>query len=266
MAALSELRQQACRQAAHQLLAKIKVGSPDEIDLEVLAYAAGKLLIEEGGLDTAEGRIVASPGGGGVIRIRTGLNPGRNRFTAAHEIGHYVLHPLVPLDRQHTARDFTIWNVASEEAEANVFAAELLMPEFLFKPRSRGKNPSLALLDSLAAEFKCSLMATIFQYVHYTNEQVALVVSENGSISWVKRAKNFWPRTVTGKIRAHTAAGERYSGKSGDTGKMVRSPVYAWLANFENDHDHDIMEDTRYIDYYDRMITLLWLKDDLEER
>jgi hypothetical protein len=47
---------------------------------------------------------------------------------------------------------------------------------------------------------------------------------------------------------------------------MVRSPVYAWLANFENDQDHDIMEDTRYIDYYDRMITLLWLKDDLEER
>ena len=40
MAALSELRQQACRQAAHELLAKIKVGSPDEIDLEVLAYAA----------------------------------------------------------------------------------------------------------------------------------------------------------------------------------------------------------------------------------
>src|SRR6266446_1799501 len=158
MAALSELRQQACRQAAHELLAKIKVGSPDEIDLEVLAYAAGKLLIEVGGLDTAEGRIVASPGSGGVIRIRSGLNPGRTRFTAAHEIGHYVLHPLVPHDRQHTARDFTIWNVASEEAEANVFAAELLMPEFLFKPRSRGKNPSLALLDSLAAEFKCSLM------------------------------------------------------------------------------------------------------------
>ena len=266
MAALTEIRQQACRQAAHELLAKIKVGSPDEIDLEVLAYAAGKLLIEVGGLNTAEGRIVASPGGGGVIRVRTGLNPGRARFTVAHEIGHYVLHPLIPHDRQHTARDFTIWNDASEEAEANVFAAELLMPEFLFKPRFRGKIPSLALLDSLAVEFKCSLMATIFQYVHYTNEQVALVVSDGGNISWVKRAKNFWPRILTGKIQAHTAAGERLSGKAGDTEKMVRSPVYAWLSNFENDHAHDIMEDTRYIDYYDRMITLLWLKDDMEER
>lgn len=266
MAALSEIRQQVCRQTARNLLAKIKVGSPLEIDLEVLAYAAGELLIEEGGLDTAEGRIVASPGGGGFIRVRTGLNPARARFTVAHEIGHYVMHPLVPHDRQHTARDFTIWNDASEEAEANVFAAELLMPEFLFKPRSRGKSPSLALLDSLAEEFNCSLMATAFQYVHYTNEQVALVVSEGDSISWVKRAKDFWPRIMMGKIQPHSAAGERLSGKAGDTGKMVRSPVYAWLSNFENDRDHDIMEDTRFLEYYDRMVTLLWMKEELEER
>jgi Zn-dependent peptidase ImmA (M78 family) len=266
MPPLSDIRQQACRQAARDLLTKIKVGSPQEIDLEVLAYAAGELLIEEGGLNTAEGRIVASPGAGGIIRVKTGLNPGRTRFTVAHEIGHYVLHPLIPHDRQHTARDFTIWNDASEEAEANVFAAELLMPEFLFKPNTRGKIPSLRLLDSLAEEFKCSLMATTFQYVHYTNEQVALVVSDGGTISWVKRAKNFWPRILMGKIQPHSAAGELLSGKAGDTGKMVRSPVYAWLSNFENDRDHDIMEDTRYIEYYDRMITLLWLKDDLEER
>src|SRR5437870_2910513 len=80
MAALSEIRQQVCRQAARDLLAKIKVASPQEIDLEVLAYAAGELLIEEGGLDTAEGLIVASPGGGGIIRVRTGLHPARARF------------------------------------------------------------------------------------------------------------------------------------------------------------------------------------------
>src|ERR1039457_5026353 len=114
----SQLRQQACRQAARDLLAKVKIGSPQEIDLEVLAYTAGGLLIEEGGLDTAEGRIVASPGKGGSIRVKAGLNRGRTRFTIAHEIGHFVLHPLVPHDRQHSARDFTIWDDASEEAEA----------------------------------------------------------------------------------------------------------------------------------------------------
>lgn len=266
MPPLSEIRQQACRQAARNLLAKVKVEAPQEIDLEVLAYAAGELLIEHGGLDTAEGRLVASPGKGGIIRVKTGLNPRRDRFTVAHEIGHYALHPLVPHDRQHTATDFTIWHDASEEAEANVFAAELLMPEFLFRPRSRGKNPSLALLDSLAEEFRCSFMATAFQYVHYTNEQVALVVSEGDQICWVKKAKDFWPRVLMGKVQPHSAAGELVSGKAGDTGKMVRSPVYAWLSNFENDREHDIMEDTRNLDYYNRIVTLLWMKEELDER
>jgi hypothetical protein len=46
---------------------------------------------------------------------------------------------------------------------------------------------------------------------------------------------------------------------------MVRTPVYAWLPDFENDARHDIMEDSRYLEWYDRTITLLWMKDDLEE-
>jgi Zn-dependent peptidase ImmA (M78 family) len=247
------------------LLAKVKIGSPQEIDLEVLAYTAGGLLIEEGGLDTAEGRIVASPGKGGSIRVKAGLNRGRTRFTIAHEIGHFVLHPLVPHDRQHSARDFTIWHDASEEAEANIFAAELLMPEFLFKPRCRGQVPSLALLDGIAQDFSASTMATAFQYINYTNEQVALVVSQGKQIKWSHRSKDFWPRIRTGDLQPHSGAAERISGKSGDTGKMVRTPVYAWLAEFENDSRHDIMEDSRYLDWYDRTISLLWMKDDLDE-
>ena len=262
---LSELRQQECRRAAHDLLVKLMVNAPSEIDLEALAYKAGGLTIEVGGLDTAEGRLVAAPGKGGCIRVKAGQHPHRQRFTIAHEIGHFVLHPLVRHDRQHSVRDFSIWHDASEEAEANLFAAELLMPEFLFKPRTRGCSPSLTLLDGLAEEFQTSLMATAFQYVNYTNEQVALVVSKGEQILWTKRAKDFWPLIRTGKLSPDSAAGERLSGKAGDSGKMVRSPVYAWLVKFEKDRDHDIMEDSRLHDYYDQTITLLWMKDDLNE-
>src|SRR5262245_32393220 len=96
----SQVRQSFCRKAAHDLLAKMRIAAPGEIDLEMLAFAAGKLLVEEGGLETSEGRLVASPDKGGFIRVRSGLNPGRKRFTIAHEIGHFVLHPLISLDHQ----------------------------------------------------------------------------------------------------------------------------------------------------------------------
>ena len=51
----SEMRQNACRKAANDLLARVKIAAPSEIDLEMLAFAAGGLLIEEGGLETLRG-------------------------------------------------------------------------------------------------------------------------------------------------------------------------------------------------------------------
>jgi len=110
----------------------------------MLAYVAGRLIVEEGGLETSEGRLVATRTKGGSIRVKDGLGAGRRRFTIAHEIGHFILHPLEEQDRQHSPRDFAIFHDAGEEAEANIFAAELLTPEFLFKPRSRGRVSSLA--------------------------------------------------------------------------------------------------------------------------
>jgi len=261
----SELRQNACRKAAQEMLASLRVAAPSEIDLEMLAYAAGHLIIEEGGLETSEGRLVATRNKGGSIRVKAGLGVGRKRFTIAHEIGHFILHPLEEQDRQHSRRDFAIFHDAGEEAEANIFAAELLMPEFLFKPRSRGRVPSLALLDNLAEEFGSSTMATAFQYIHYTNEQVALVVSDRERILWSKKSKDFWPRIQTKRIHPHSAVGEIISRKAGNTNKMVRSPAYAWLENFSDDSEREIMEDTRHIEYYDQFIILLWMKDDLSD-
>jgi Predicted Zn peptidase len=223
------------------------------------------LRIEEGGLDTAEGRIVVPSKSGGTIRVKAGLNIGRKRFTIAHEIGHFVLHSREGLEKNDTTASFTVWNDANEEAEANFFAAELLMPEFLFKPRCRGPVPSFALLDTLAHDFATSMVATAFQYVTYTNEQVALVVSHGNQIKWFHRSKESWPWIRSGNVHSHSAAGVRLAGKAGDTAKMVRTPAYAWLPDFEGDHEHDIMEDSRYLDWYDRTITLLWLKEDLTD-
>ena len=123
---LSEVRRSHCKAEANKLLQALWVQAPEEIDLESLAHKAGKLRIEEGGLENAEGRIVASASGG-TIRVKPGMNPGRRRFTIAHEIGHYLLHPREGLDRKDTTANFTLWNDPGEETEANVFAAELLM-------------------------------------------------------------------------------------------------------------------------------------------
>lgn len=52
---LSEVRRSHCKAEANKLLKTLWVQAPEEIDLESLAHKAGKLRIEERGLETPRG-------------------------------------------------------------------------------------------------------------------------------------------------------------------------------------------------------------------
>jgi len=260
--ALWEARKEECRRSARRLLAETFVAEPSDIDINALAFKAGRLTIEEGGLAGSDGRIVANGKGGGKIRVKSGLAPERFRFTVAHEIGHCELHAGGFIDRADSNQTLGIWNDASEEAEANTFAGELLLPSDLFVPRVRGKRPSISLLETVAGEFKTSRLATAVQYIHYVNEAVALVVSKGWDIEWWRGAKHFGQKVKSGRVSKDSAAGERLGGIRGDSGKMVATPAYAWLEGFTNSSDKDVKEDSLYLEYYDRTITLLWWDED----
>lgn len=262
--ALWEARKEECRRAARDLLARTFVSKPTDINLAALAFEAGCLRIEQGGLDGADGRIVADGKTGGKIRVRTEMPETRARFTIAHEIGHCCLHGGGFIDRTDSGKTLGIWNDASEEAEANTFAGELLLPKDLFVPRFRGKAPSIKLLDTIANEFQTSRLATAVQYINYTNEVVAMVVSHGWDIEWSRKARDFGPNIKTGRVSKDSAAGERLAGVRGDSGRMVLTPAYAWLEGFNNSSDKDVKEDSVYLEYYNRTVTLLWWDDEDE--
>jgi hypothetical protein len=57
-------------------------------------------------------------------------------------------------------------NQATEEYEANLFAAELLiMPTQMFAPKTNGVTPSFDLIEQLSTEFQTTLTATAVQFV-----------------------------------------------------------------------------------------------------
>ena len=68
-----------------------------------------------------------------IIGVNSIHHPNRQNFTVAHELGHYLLHDF---DDVHVDRQFKVWlrdesssqGIDLEEKEANLFAAELLMP------------------------------------------------------------------------------------------------------------------------------------------
>ena len=91
------------------------------LNLEVV-QTTGEPFLSEGALQPV--------GDGHAIVVRGATNERRRRFTIAHEIGHFVLHPgrLAP-ERGGAVNE--AWRL--QEREADQFAAELLMPEDLVR-------------------------------------------------------------------------------------------------------------------------------------
>src|SRR5207244_11389375 len=88
-----------------------------------------------------------------VVLNRT-ESPARRRFTLAHEVGHWICQVLAGHPAPVYCRPADLAPAADRllEREANVFAAELLMPE----DRVRSEGPRPASAAELASRFGAS--------------------------------------------------------------------------------------------------------------
>lgn len=102
-----------------------------------------------------------------IIGVNALHHPHRQRFTIAHELGHYMLHRNLLSNEVHVDKQFKILMRNSKsstgtdamEVEANKFAAELLLPEFLIEDvlaHSTFDIDDRAPLDELAKNFRVS--------------------------------------------------------------------------------------------------------------
>jgi Zn-dependent peptidase ImmA (M78 family) len=111
-----------------------------------------------------------------VIGVNTAHATVRQRFTVAHELGHWALHPgrLVIFDRpMRVNRRDSVSAMATdrEEIQANAFAAALLMPERIVRqrvselPPDEGRDPDRA-AARLASVFDVSTLAMSFRLIN----------------------------------------------------------------------------------------------------
>jgi Zn-dependent peptidase ImmA (M78 family) len=118
-----------------QLLRQFRVRRPP-VPVDQIAKKLGLLLVQLPAEDEISGAIIRKDDHV-IIAVNPTHHMNRQRFTIAHELGHYFLHQGL---LEHVDENFRIaWRNADSskavnwpEIEANRFAAELLMPtEFL---------------------------------------------------------------------------------------------------------------------------------------
>ena len=123
----------------------------------------------------------------GIVYARHIDNPGVERFSIAHELGHYFLpgHVDAVLGDRDTHESHAGFGSGDRyELEADHFAAGLLMPRQMFSTALRRAGEGIVAIEHLAGICNTSLTATAIRYTQCTSDPVAIVVSTGGSIDY----------------------------------------------------------------------------------
>jgi Zn-dependent peptidase ImmA (M78 family) len=246
---------------ARELLNELHIREPSEIDIERIALFKNVLVRYEP-LHGMDGRIVRE-GNAAIVTINNALKfDGQKRFVIAHELAHFFLHPKTRQIETIDAEQINNWSEKQEieEYEANLFAAELLMPEFLFAPRIKGKKPSFDLVESLIEEFHTTFTATAVQYVFNTTEECAIVSSAQRQRLWFILSHGFsFQMLEESDIHGCSCAAEVSANKRSCKSSQIEAGY--WLEGFRGDHKSCITEDARFFPTLKRSLSLLWIHD-----
>lgn len=145
---------------ARKVLAEAGIKSPP-VSPEAIAKSLG-IQVRQKAVERDISGFISRKDGETVVGINTHHHVNRQRFTLAHEIGHFCLHAGKALYVDHVPKFRDVKSaqaVDPEEIEANLFAAELLMPEeFLIRDIERMQDEEISskAIEQLANRYKVS--------------------------------------------------------------------------------------------------------------
>jgi hypothetical protein len=211
------------------------------IPIEEIAMAVGIAEITD--LTTAgfEGALIANDlKTSGVILVKKGSLHERRRFTIGHELGHFLNYWHEPpqggfycSSKDMLTNDNGSNDKQQMECEANEFAAEMLMPEPLFRRDLRkAPSPGLEHVIRWATAYETSKLATTRRLVDLGDSPAALVQSKDGIVGYVHRRKDSFPfveisRDMPVPRKSLTAC---YSGCEGDCSNTDETEPSFWIS------------------------------------
>lgn len=218
---------------AERLLWGYGVIEPSHIELEAMAFDLGAEVTYRA-LGGCEARLVAW-GDKAIISLNASSNVGRQRFSLAHELAHWI-----------NDRDSGLYLCAKEDLEprdigakvvesrANEFGSQLILPNYLVDPRLKGQAATLDTASRLSAEFSTSLTAAAIRLVRRTNEPASLVCHSRTNLLWHQRSTRF-PSDyyLRSELHQDTDAFQMAFGGTSGKSRVKTEPGRYWISHRE---------------------------------
>ncbi|MFN3297545.1 ImmA/IrrE family metallo-endopeptidase [Caldimonas sp.] len=250
---------------------------PAAINLEVVrdllnqpAFGKGAVLKAPLPIDAAnfEGMLANNPNAPnewGIFYRPRPKCPERERFTIAHEMGHFLLHRERQSQFQCDKSGVTSGQADGRniEREANAFASQLLMPrDDLDKLLGDQGKVDLHILSEIAREFHVSFEALCLRFVEITKQRAVLIRWDNGYLDYERRSRSAL-RTKAGYRKVNEMQEPAVNSLAADTSvtQCFEGEVQSAALWCPNEAPHMKLREFKhtYADR-DRVITLLLLE------
>jgi Zn-dependent peptidase ImmA (M78 family) len=119
-------------------------------------------------------------------------NLGRQRFTIAHEFGHYLLHKndlLHGIECDYSAMNDWGSDEKNRENQANTFASWVLMPLNDYRKRLENNPKNLETFTTLSHFYGTSLTSTILKFLEMTEDRAVLIFIKDGFVLWSRSSE-----------------------------------------------------------------------------
>lgn len=217
---------------AEQLLYDLGIAAPEQIDLEAIAYTQG-VSVKYRPLRGCEARIVGRDSRA-IITVDDRNHPHRVRFSTAHELGHWHRHRGRSLMCRKEDIGNPRYNPVHPERVADTYAADLLMPSYLFDSRANDLGSVGAeTLNRLVSEFRTSRTATAIRLVERGPEIAMLVCHGPDGRRWFNRPRYIPEKWFPMKrLDEDTFAYDLLKRSGGESGRQLMD-ADAWFDNDE---------------------------------
>jgi Zn-dependent peptidase ImmA (M78 family) len=242
---------------AERLLQELGVTDPSEIDLEAIAFHLG-VRVRYRQLDGCEATIIGAQDQA-LITVSRRSSYRRKRFSIAHELGHWCFHRGKRLVCR--AEDYRPRDTLSPERIADSYAADLLMPNYLFQPIARQyQKLNFKTVTAIAEIFETSQTATAIRLVESNHFPAFVVCHGPQGRKWFARAPivpdRWFPRDT---LDSESFAFEVLHGSKSDDPLPRKIGADAWFDRWEA-AKFEVQEQTmRTIE--DEVLTLVLITD-----
>ena len=174
---------------AEALIEELCISSPEEVDVDAIAFDAN-IEVSYESMSGCEASLVGF-GDHAIATISPSTSRGRERFSLAHEIGHWKLHRGRSFRCRADEPDDNLLANKDLEKQADEFAAHLLMPAPLFNPAVKAAGrPGFKQLGEIASKFDTSLMATSLRLANVNTLPVIVACYDASGLKWHVMARD----------------------------------------------------------------------------